>query len=121
MSFREDILRAASEMFCTVPEYLFDDLLSTAVLRHPNKKWYAIIMNVSLKSLKIEGEGAVDVINVKCDPALVGSLRLEAGILPAYHMNKEHWVTILLDGTVGLDTILLLLDMSYNTVGKKKR
>ena len=46
-------------------------------------------------------------------PEMIGSLRKESGILPAYHMNKEHWITILLDGTVEKQKILDLIDISY--------
>lgn len=40
------------------------------------------------------------------------------GILPAYHMNKEHWITILLDGTVSKEKICELIDISYELTGK---
>ena len=52
-------------------------------------------------------------VNVKCDPLLSGTLRQEAGILPAYHMNKEKWISILLDGSVDTELVKGLLDMSY--------
>ena len=38
------------------------------------------------------------------------------GFLPGYHMNKQHWITILLDGTVGKSKILDFLDMSYDLI-----
>lgn len=52
-------------------------------------------------------------MNVKVDPLLTGSLRTQRGILPAYHMNKERWISVLLDGSVPLEQALALLDMSY--------
>ena len=55
----------------------------------------------------------VDVINLKNLPEMIGSLRKESGILPAYHMNKEHWITLLLDGTVEKKKICDLIDISY--------
>lgn len=43
------------------------------------------------------GEGTVDVLNLKCEPLMTAPCSHEPGVLPAYHMNKEHWITILLD------------------------
>ena len=59
------------------------------------------------------GGEIISVVNVKCDPRLIGSFREEPGIFPAYHMNKAHWLTIALDGSVDAETMKFLLDMSY--------
>ena len=60
----------------------------------------------------------------KCDPVLVGSLRERAGFYPAYHMNKDKWITIRLDGGVDGEEIQRLIQLSYELtapVKKKKR
>nr|WP_227989346.1 MmcQ/YjbR family DNA-binding protein [Morganella morganii] len=44
---------------------------------------------------------------------MVGSLRLKEGVYPAYHMNKEHWVTIILDGKFNSGELKSLIDDSY--------
>lgn len=59
----------------------------------------------------------MEVMNVKCDPGIAGMIIQTYGFLPGYHMNKQHWITILLDGTVGESKILDYLDMSYNLMG----
>lgn len=60
--------------------------------------------------------------NVKCDPERAIELREEyASIIPGYHMNKKHWNTIILDGTVPSKLIYELIDHSYELVrGKEK-
>ena len=61
-----------------------------------------------------------DILDVKCDPALAGALCAAGkagGILPGYHMNKNHWITILLDGTVKKERIFPLLEMSRELAG----
>ncbi len=78
-------------------------------------------MDLSREKLGLPGEGMVDALNVKCDPCMSGSLQLQPGILPGYHMNKERWITILLDGTVDLVQIGILLDISYDMVGQKSK
>lgn len=71
--------------------------------------------------LGLDGEGFVDVMNVKCDPILVGSLRLKNGFLPAYHMNKDKWISILLDGSVSKEEIFPLIDESHSLVMPKAK
>lgn len=100
------------ERYGTLPDYPWND--PNAVLRHyPSRKWYAAVLVVRRQTLGLSGEGTVDVVNVKCDPMLSGSLRLQKGFFPAYHMNKEKWLTILLDGSVDEETVKTLVDMSY--------
>lgn len=78
-----------------------------------NDKWFALIMPVSRHSLGLQGTGMVWVINVKADPELIGMIVSTDGYLPAYHMNKQHWLTILLDGTVPEEQVYERIDESY--------
>ena len=59
------------------------------------------------------GGEIISVVNVKCDPRLIGSFREEPGVFPAYYMNKAHWLTIALDGSAEEEKLKFLLDMSY--------
>jgi predicted DNA-binding protein (MmcQ/YjbR family) len=61
--------------------------------------------------------------NAKCDPERAIDLREEyASIIPGYHMNKKHWNTIMLDGTVPSRLIYDLIDHSYELVsGRAKK
>ena len=52
-------------------------------------------------------------MNVKCDPVILPSLVDGCGLLPGYHMNKQHWLTIVLDGSVPMEKIVWLIDASY--------
>ena len=113
-SIKEDLLQYAAKRYGTQPEYLWLSLPNYAVLRHAdNRKWYALLMDVPGEKLGLSGQGIFDVLEVKCDPLLAGSLRMEAGILPAYHMHRDNWITILLDGTVDFNQLQFLLDQSY--------
>lgn len=116
------ILEYAQQHYGVEPDYPFPDDTQTPVLRHlDTKKWFAILMNVSRSTLHLDGDGRVDIMNVKCDPILSGSLRMEPGYLPAYHMNHDLWLTILLDGTVPLEEITPLIDMSFDLTMKKPK
>jgi len=68
---------------------------------------------VGRDKLGLPGEGWVDVLNVKCEPVLIGSLRMQPGFHPAYHMNKDLWISVRLDGTVAQEQIETLVDLSY--------
>ncbi len=117
---RDEIIQFAADQYGTQPEHLWVKYPNYVVLRHNNKKWYAIIMDVPRQKLGMSGNGVVDVIDLKIEPLLVSSLLLENGFLPAYHMNKGNWLTILLDGTVDREQITNLLDMSHKITGKIK-
>jgi predicted DNA-binding protein (MmcQ/YjbR family) len=60
--------------------------------------------------------------NVKCDPERAVELREEfpESILPGYHMNKKHWNTVVIDGSVPNRLLKELIDHSYDLVSKKK-
>lgn len=56
-------------------------------------------------------------INLKCDPEKAIQLREQyPGVLPGYHMNKRHWNTILMDGSVSDKVVLTWIDESYALV-----
>ena len=94
------------------------------VFRHENSgKWFALVMELSADKLGLSSGETMTVVNLKCDPLLIGSLREERGFFPAYHMNKEHWITAALDGSVPKETLCVLLEMSVRATaaGPKRR
>lgn len=115
---REEVFQYVKEEYNTIQEYLWDRYPSYAVLKHSNNKWYGAIMNISKEKLGLDGKEEIDILVVKCPPEMIGSLRLSKGFLPAYHMNKEHWITILLDGSVKSEKIKQLIDLSYELTKK---
>ena len=103
------------ETYDVRPDHPFPRDEESGVFRHrDSRKWFALIMRVPYRTVGIPREGLADVLNIKCDPLLIGSLRGTPGFLPAYHMNKDRWITVLLDGTVPGDVILPLLKRSYD-------
>lgn len=92
------------------------------VFRHRNnRKWFALIMDLPKNRLGLAGTDILDVVNLKCDPVLIGSLRNEPGFFPAYHMSKDSWITVSLDGSVPDEKIKMLLDMSFAATAVKMR
>ena len=113
---REEIYEYVKKQYGTVPEYLWKESPESAVLRHKNGKWYAVLMQVEKSRLGLEGDTKVDILDVKCDADMVGLLTQTYGFLPGYHMNKKYWITMLLDETVSEAKILDFLDMSYDLI-----
>lgn len=90
------------------------------IYRHSDtRKWFALIARIPYQTLGINKPDFVDFINLKCDPDLIDDLRHEQGILPAYHMNKRHWITVLLDGSCPSQRIQSLILFSHRLTAKK--
>ena len=100
---KEEIFEYVQKQYGTIPEYLWSKLPDSAVLRHKNGKWYAVIMTVEKSKLGL-------------DPEMTSMIIQTYGFLPGYHMNKRHWITILLDGSFSEAKILDFLDMSYDLI-----
>ncbi|MBQ5788170.1 MAG: MmcQ/YjbR family DNA-binding protein, partial [Oscillospiraceae bacterium] len=77
-------------------------------------------MRLPYSRLGMERPGSVDIVDVKCGPLLMDAYRRQPGILPGYHMNKDNWVTILLDGTAEDGLIRELMDISYDMTKNPK-
>ena len=124
-SLRDNVLQYAKTTYGTTPERLWRSHPDFLVLRHEdNQKWYGLVMDVEREKLHLPDdlrkEDDVDILNLKCDPNLAGSLMANPGIFPAYHMNKVNWISVLLDGSVPEKQIFSLLDLSFDlTAGKK--
>ncbi len=70
--------------------------------------------------MPLNGEGLQ--FNVKCDPDYAIELREQYScIQPGYHMNKKHWNTVIVDGTLSSKQIIKFVDDSYALVSKKNR
>lgn len=82
-----------------------------------NNKWYALINRVSYKTLdKLLNEEEVEIINLKVNKKELNDLLKKDGVYPAYHMNKDNWVSIVLDDTVKDEELIMLINDSYDLV-----
>ena len=103
-----------TDTYGTTGEHLFARYPGFQVFRRGgNKKWFAVLMDIPGEKLGLMRDGEISVVNLKCDPRFIGSFRMEQGIFPGWHMNKSHWITVALDGTVEDNKIRFLADMSY--------
>ncbi len=105
--------------YSTSPDYPFDEDFETAVLRHGDtKKWYALVMRIPRSKLGIDSDEMVDVVNLKVPTEMFGSFGVEDGVYPAYHMNKLHWISVILQDAPE-DVIKFLVDVSFEATKTK--
>ena len=117
---RQQLFEHIKVVYGVTEDYPWKNDNVSAVFRHPsNKKWFALALIISAAKLGLDTEKQIDIVNVKCDPLMIGSIVRENGIYPAYHMNKNYWISIALDGSADDEKIKWLLDMSYDTTNTK--
>ncbi len=104
------------------PAFLFAKDPHLAIYRNNKDKWFAIIMHLPFNTVDKSSHrlDIVEVMNIKVKPDSLEDLLKVNGIYEAYHMNKKHWVSVVLDGTIDNQYIFELIDNSYTLVSKKK-
>lgn len=118
------VLQYIQETYGTAPEFLWTKTPNNAVFRHQsNAKWFAaLLLDLPKEKLGVPDRGeTVDILDLKCDSKLIGSLLDGRHYFPGYHMNKEHWITVLLDGSAPMDEVFGLIDLSYTVTQAKKQ
>ena len=116
---KQKFLEYCLDTYGTSPDYPFDDLFETAVLRHAdNRKWYALVMKVSHRKFGFDSDEVIDVVNLKLPTEMFGSFGAADGVYPAYHMNKLHWISVLLPDTSD-DIVAFLVNASFEATRSK--
>ncbi len=115
------IFEYVKEKYGVLPEYLWESTPENGALRNSRRgKWFAVfISDLSKRKLGLPNDEKVTVLNLKCDPMLTFSFVDDERIFRGYHMNKEHWISVLLDGSVPFEELCALVDMSYNIIDGK--
>ncbi len=121
MISRKEILSFVSTIENSACDKPFTDDFDTTVLRHTDtKKWFGAIIRAPKCKIGLAGDGETDIINLKCDPILSKGLRESyRGIIPAWHMNKYHWISVILDSDVDITILKELIMLSYSLTGGK--
>ena len=105
----------------TSPDYPFDKDFETAVFRHADsRKWYALLMRVSRRKFGFDSDEVIDVVNLKLPTEMFGSFGASDGVYPAYHMNKLHWISVLLSDAPD-DVVRFLTSVSFEATKTRGR
>lgn len=106
--------------YVTNEEKPWADSPEFSVFRHlSNKKWFAIIMPVAAGKFGFDVAGDVEVVNLKCEPFLIDNFLDGKSIFRAYHMNKTHWISVVIDFAEE-EKLKMLVDMSFELTDVKK-
>lgn len=101
------------------PEFLWKKTPENAVFRRrDNARWYAVVLTVAKCKLGFEEEGETEIIDLKASPTEISALIDGKRYFSGYHMNKKHWYTICLDGTVADEELFRRIDESYISAKK---
>lgn len=118
---KQDLFDFCLDKYATSPDYPFDEDFETAVMRHTDsRKWYAIVMKVSRRKLGFDSDEIIDVVNLKLPTEMFGSFGAQDGVYPAYHMNKLHWVSVLLPDAPD-DIVTFLTGVSFEATKARKK
>ena len=118
---KQEFLEYCLNTYGTSPDYPFDGDFETAVLRHAdNRKWYTIVMRVSRRKFGFDSDEVIDVVNLKLPTEMFGSFGAADGVYPVYHMNKLHWISVLLTDAPD-DVVRFLVNVSAEATKKKKK
>ena len=118
---KQEYLSHCLDTFGTPPDYPFDEDFETAVLRHTDtRKWYAIVMKVSRRKFGMNSDEVIDVVNLKLPMEMFGSFGAADGVYPAYHMNKLHWISVLLPDAPA-DLTQFLTSVSFEATKQKPK
>ena len=116
---KHEFFELCSSSYFTLPDYPFDEDFETAVFRHnDNRKWFALSMQVSRRKFGIDSDEVIDVVNLKLPTEMFGSFGAVDGVYPAYHMNKLHWISVLLPDAPD-DVVQFLLNASFEATKSK--
>ena len=118
---KQSFLEYCFNTYGTSPDYPFDEDFETAVLRHGNnRRWYALVMRVSRRKFGLDNDEIINVVNLKLPTEMFGSFGKDSGVFPAYHMNKLHWISVLLPDAPD-DVVQFLTNVSFEATKAKIR
>lgn len=113
--YAKQIIQYIKKIYQDDPEFLWKKYPRNAIFRHPeNRKWYAALLAIPMSKLGIEKEGIIEIIDLRNTKEEIENIVDNQHIFPGYHMNKQHWFTIPLDGRVSFQKIIQYIDNSYS-------
>ena len=116
---KDDYIAWIKTQFDAEPDFPWpDDAPYSFVLRCPNEKWFALVMRIKYRQLGLTGDEEVWVVNMKASQNEIPNLIDKKSIFPAWHMNKKHWITVLLTAVTDFEKLCKLTQKSWELVSK---
>ena len=115
---KDDYIVWIKTYFGAEPDFPWSDTPEYCVFRCPNEKWFALIMKIKYRQLGLSGDEEVWVVNMKASQHKIPNLIDKKSIFPAWHMNKKHWITVLLTAVTDFNKLCELTQKSWELVTK---
>ena len=120
-AYVEEILRYVQNTYGDEIEYPWKDLDAAVIRSHITKKWYALFMKIHPSKIGLGGSQPIRIMNLHGTAEQVTALVDGEKYFPGYHMNRNYWYTLCLDGTVPLEELYARIDESFQlSQGKSK-
>lgn len=111
----KEIVEYVQEKYGDKLEFLWEKFDDCAIVRNSkSKKWYGVFLTVSEKKLGGTSNEKIEILDVRYPKEKTQKIVDNKLFFPGYHMNKESWITVKLDGSVKTKKICELIDQSYD-------
>ena len=118
--YAQKLIEYVFDTYGDEPEYLWDKFPDCAIWRRKdNNKWYGLLLTATKDKIGLNSNEKIEIIDLKADTNSIDSIVDGNTVFRGYHMNKKHWITLCLDGSVKIEDIEKMLDDSYVLAGKK--
>ena len=112
--YSQSVIEYARNTYGDELEFLWEKSPKNAILRRKdNRKWYAALLTISKSKLGAFPDEEIEVLDLRAAPEAIPDMVDGKRVFAGYHMNKKHWITIPLDGTLPAEEICAMLDTSY--------
>ena len=113
------IIQSIEQNYGVRPEYLWESSPTSAALRHQDTlKWFGVLMRLDYRKLDPQKKGQVEILVLKALPEQIAEQIEHPGFYMAFHMNKKHWITVVLDGTLADEVIQKEISQSFALTAK---
>lgn len=112
--YTNEIITYIKNKYNDSPEFLWNKFPEDAIVRRQdNKKWYAVFLTVEKNKLGLTETEKTEILDIRANSEEISEIIDNRKYFRGYHMNKKHWLTICLDGSVSLPEIFSFIDKSY--------
>ena len=117
----EDILCYAKGKYNSTTVQPFKTNPDIKALVTTKNKWYALFLDVEYSKLQKDSlvDSKVKIINLKHISSKISAITDNRNIFPAYHMNKNHWISVVLDNNIDIEYVKGLIELSYDLANNK--
>ena len=117
--YAQKVIQYVQETYSDELEFLWKRFPNNAIFRRKDSnKWYAALLVLSKKKLGFDSDEIIDILDLRIETEALEAIVDGKKYFPGYHMNKKHWYTICLDGSVQIDEIFRHIDESYKLSAK---